>query len=489
MKTKSRKSRYLLFLAAAALLASCGSGADDSTTVTEASDTAARTQVETETEAPGREAVKDALPEKDWEGREFRITACDYLADDLIVEAETGALIDDAIYKRNALVEERFNVKLNIEASTDYAVLKGKIRSAIMAGDDFADLIMEHMIECASLASQKLFMDINTVPHIDVKNPWWLGDVAENLSVDGKSFMIIGSISPYYTSSNYCVYFNKKLAADLDLGDTLYDKVLDGTWTIDAFSKLVRGTYRDLNGDGQRDEKDFYGLGAQITSYATPYLYAFGEITVKKDADGMPTLDMDLEKTASIVNKVYDLFFENDTITTTGWDLHQDTFTDSRALFLNSVLRTSYTSFADFEDDYGILPYPKWDEAQEKYYTMSDGSSPLCGIPTTVSDPEFAGMITEALAAESWRVVDPAIFDTALKVRGTRDERSVEIIDMVISGSVVDFGYVYGNYNMMGFVLSDMMGRQDKNFMSMYEKQEKRWVKQLNKVIAAYMEE
>ncbi len=487
MKTMPVKSRYLPFLAIAALLISCSGGADDGT-ATNVISTDIPVQTETEPAETGRESVKDDLPEKDWDGKEFRIFACSYLESDLIVEEETGSIIDDAVFRRNTAVEDRFNVELKVDASGAWNELSGTVRASIMAGDDFAELIMQHMIECAALASQRLFIDVNTVPYIDMNNPWWISNVSDNLSVGGKNFMIIGSISPFYTAANYCVYFNKKIASDLDIGDSLYDMVLDGTWTIDTFSELVRGTYRDVNGNSKRDENDLYGLSAQNTSHVIPYTYSFGEVTVTKDADGMPTLDMDLEKMSSVVEKIYDLLYENDTLTALDVAVTVGLFKDSRALFLNSTLRTAYAELTDFEDDYGILPFPKWDEEQEEYYTMSDGSSPLCGIPTTVADPEFAGMITEALAAESWRVVDPAIFEKALKVRGTRDERSVEIIDMLISGSVVDFGYVYGNYSMMGFVLSDMMNNKQNNFASHYEKQEKKWKNRIEEVLKAYEE-
>lgn len=448
--------------------------------------TAPVTETETVEAATGRDAVKDALPEKDWEGKEFRIYAYDYQKDDFIVEKETGALVNDAIYRRNQTVEDRFNVTLVMDVSMGYEKLSKTVRTSVSAGDDFSELILEHMPTMGTLASQNLFLDAHTVPYLDLANPWWLSNVSDNLTIDGKTFMFIGSISPTYTTHNYCIYFNKKHAADYDIGDSLYDKVLDGTWTIDAMSELVRGMYRDLNGDGKSDENDFYGLAQQVTSYAAPFWYGFGEITVKKDSDGMPILDFNMEKASSIVEKMYALFYENDTTTTKDYGPHTDIFLDSRALFLTGILGFSYTRFADFEDDYGILPMPKWDEAQETYYTMSDGASPLCGIPNTVRDTEFAGMITEAMAYESWRIIDPAIIDNAIKARGTRDERSVEIVDLIMNGSVCDFGYVY---DVGGFILFDMMGKKQNNFASFYAKKESSWQKRLDKVIESYTAE
>ncbi|MBO4932946.1 MAG: hypothetical protein J6I42_12275 [Clostridia bacterium] len=141
------------------------------------------------------------------------------------------------------------------------------------------------------------------------------------------------------------------------------------------------------------------------------------------------------------------------------------------------------------EDDYAILPYPKWDETQTDYYTMSDGSSPLISIPVTVTDTEFAGIITEALCAEAWKTITPAVYDMALKSRGARDETSVQIIDMIERGAIIDFGFVFGDYNMMGFTMSVMMNAKDSNFASYYAKNQKAWSKKLDKLVNDFMKE
>ena len=435
----------------------------------------------------GRESVSDMLPETDWDGREFRIIATDYLSDDFIAEEETGSLINDAVYNRNRTIEERFNVDLVADCGSDYNATNSLVVSSIMSGEDEYDLVLNHMITTAASAADNLFMDWNDVDYIDVTKPWWNYSSYENLSVDGRSYMIIGSISPYYLGEYYCVYFNKRLGLDYGIDDSIYDVVLDGKFTIDYYYSLIKDKWLDLNSNGQMDENDFYGLAAQTTSYATPFIYSFGETTVKNDADGIPRLAMNSEKFADIVNKVYQLFYESSgTLTTSGWSLHTDTFLDGRAIFFNGVFLHSYQYFTDFEDEYGILPYPKWDEAQDEYYTMSDGSSPLAAIPKTVTDTAFVGMITEALAAESWRTVIPTMYDVALKVRGVRDERSVEIIDLIANSAVVDFGFVYSDFSGMGFTLANLMEAKNKNFASFYAANKESWENRIDDIIEAY---
>ena len=106
-----------------------------------------------------------------------------------------------------------------------------------------------------------------------------------------------------------------------------------------------------------------------------------------------------------------------------------------------------------------------------------------------MTDTEFAGIITEALCAEAWKTITPAVYDMALKSRGARDETSVQIIDMIERGAIIDFGFVFGDYNMMGFTMSVMMNAKDSNFASYYAKNQKAWSKKLDKLVNDFMKE
>ena len=484
-------SAFLLGASALAALSACGSG---TASQAEGNNAPIGSEAAAETEAPdmldARKSVSDGLPEKDYGGKEFRVLTYDYVKADFVTDGgETGALINDVTYRRNRDVEDRFHVTLKADGDKGLGDVSSMIKRAVTAGEDAFDLISQHMIETANIAVSGMYLDWGEIPYVDPQKPWWNQSAYENLSINGKSYLLTGAISPAGLGGYYCVYMNKRLGADYDLNESIYQTVLDGKFTIDVYRSLIKDVYKDINGNGTVDEGDQFGLAAQVTSYATPFAYAFGEITVKHDKDGMPYLDMDADKWSAMVEKVYDLFYGgNDTITTDGWSLHSDTFLDSRALFMNGVFLHSYQRFTDFKDDYAILPYPKWNEAQAEYYTMTDGSSPLASIPVTCGDVEYAGIITEALAAEAWKTIIPTVYDVALKVRGARDETSMTVIDIIERGCVFDFGFVFSGNNGMGATFSSLMGSKKKDFASYYEKNKKSWDKKIQNVIDSYNE-
>lgn len=495
MKLTKRLISLLLLLSLLASMTACGGDSSADTQISDnpavSGEAADSEPEETMDSLEARALVEDGLPEKDYEGRTFRILTYLQPKNDFIAEEMTGALVNDATYDRNMKVMERFNIVLDINGDSSNSDVTGIIRNSITAGDNEYDLISQHMIDTAKLAMSHLYQDFNTVTNIDPSKPWWNASSYRDLSIAGQSFLLAGSISPYFLGSYYCVYMNKRLGEDYGIpAETIYKDVLDGKFTIDYYYSKVENTWNDLNGDGVQDDGDFYGLAAQITSYATPFIYSFGEVTVKADENGLPALSMNEEKFASMVEKVYKLFYEsNGTITTDGWSLHSDTFKAGRALFMDGVFLHSYNHFTEMEDDYAILPYPKWDENQAEYYTMSDGSSPLVSIPITVTDTEFAGIITEALCAEAWKTITPAVYDMALKSRGARDQTSVEIIDMIERGAIIDFGFVFGDYNTMGFTMSVLMSQKNSNFASYYASNKKVWSKKLEKLVDDFMKE
>ena len=90
-------------------------------------------------------------------------------------------------------------------------------------------------------------------------------------------------------------------------------------------------------------------------------------------------------------------------------------------------------------------------------------------VPKTVSDPEFVGIITEALNAESYKAVFPAYYEVALKTKYTHDDESVKMLDYIVDHRVFDFGYVYDNFKGFSFYFQYLIGGEaSSDFESYY---------------------
>lgn len=115
MKTQ-KQILAMLLLASALITASCGSG---DTTATDTAAVATEAQTSAETLSPLDQTVA-SLPAKDFDGYEFTIMDRNsehtpWHTYDVFAEGENGDAINDAVFKRNQVIEELYNIKIKEE--------------------------------------------------------------------------------------------------------------------------------------------------------------------------------------------------------------------------------------------------------------------------------------------------------------------------------------------------------------------------------------
>ena len=121
------------------------------------------------------------------------------------------------------------------------------------------------------------------------------------------------------------------------------------------------------------------------------------------------------------------------------------------------------------ETDFGIIPYPKYDENQSEYYNLiSTILVPGVSVPVTNAEPEKAGLILEAMAYYSVDTLTAAYYDNALHTRYVRDEESGDMLDIIFSTRVYDLGFI-SNVGGLGQLIGNMFRAKKTNFASEYE--------------------
>jgi len=161
-------------------------------------------------------------------------------------------------------------------------------------------------------------------------------------------------------------------------------------------------------------------------------------------------------------------------------------FIEDRALFLALTMGT-VSKLRDMNTDFGLIPYPKWDETQEAYgSTVQDGATVFL-VPQTIDDPEFVGIITEAMAAESYKTVVPAYYDVVLKTKSSRDEESARMIDLIRDTVKIDFGYIHSTaLNGAGHLFVNQVREGTSNIASAFKSIEKAAQKKLDEIVEFY---
>lgn len=470
-----------------AALLSCGESAAETPASGSASaDTAAE---ETAAETTTALSAASVLPSADYGGRTFMILGREYakLGDlpsyEFTVESETGDLINDVIFQRNMAVEERYNVKI----ASSQGDASSLIPKSVMSGDDAYQLAWAHVSTMSGLVLKGSLADYYTVPNIDITQPWWNQLATDSLTVNGRCYLQMNYIPFTGVLLSHCLYYDQKLATDYGVSD-LYGMVNGGTWTFDRFDTEARKVSADLNGDGVYDASDLYGIIASHGTSAVAMGVAMGVVPVDVHDDGSFTLTMGGEKNQKILEMVNTLMHSDCAYLITDYSKENDIakmFAAGQGLFYSGFLTDSYQFFRDKTDDYGLLPFPKYDEAQEKYITTVTGGTGLLGVPLGQSDFAFTGMITEALAIESLSRVYPAVYETVVEEKLLRDEDSKKMFDILMDGMAIDFGRTFKDAAYSD-LLGDLCVKNSNDLASAEAKAAKSAEKQYRKVLDVF---
>ena len=146
-------------------------------------------------------------------------------------------------------------------------------------------------------------------------------------------------------------------------------------------------------------------------------------------------------------------------------------------------------TMGDMEADYGIIPMPKYDEAQADYHTQIATATQIILVPVTTGSPDVTGHVLETLCFFTWRDVVDEYYQNALQTRYSRDEATSEMLDIIRQGAVNGFDYSYstaiGGDPWVNKIVSDYSWRAI-DPVSAYTSQKKVWEKAIEKILESY---
>jgi len=275
------------------------------------------------------------------------------------------------------------------------------------------------------------------------------------------------------------------MVADNDLEEP-YQLVREGRWTLDKFYEYVKTVSKD-NGDGKFDQNDTYGFLTTNGGGLTNFLYTSDMKTVDFK-DGVPEVVMGeyQDKILNLLSFCKKLLHEDNVSWVSKNDPAQtrDMFMNNQGLFYSEVL--SYiVNLADMDSPYGVLPTPKYDEAQEHYRTHVDGVGSMISIPSNVDKPDETAYIIEAFALYSYAYLTPAYYDVTLKRKKSRDSESSEMIDIILQSRVYDIGYIYSSIGLPN-LFNQLVLNGSTDFASKYKNNEKKAKKALESIMKKY---
>ncbi len=502
MKSLLRNSTSLLLallMCSLTVMTACSESTDNAETSPSSSGQVASTPASGEetAEEETERLYADVPADSDFDGYNFTILCSSnseygIVQNDFHAEEITGEPINDARFNRLVTVSDMLNITITDVETSSAGSDQGYnyIVQDVTAGTGSYDLAT-----CCGYATSKLSMnnylyDMTEIPYINLEASWWDQVANESLKILGQLFYTTGDLTTSDNDATYCILFNKQLITDYGYGDP-YQLVNDGTWTIDQFITMAEGVSVDLDGNGIFDQNDRYGaLVWDDTMMGV--VNSTGEKCATVNSEGLIELTLNTEKTVEVLDKFLSFAADKNIVYAYqryNWtdSLLVNMFCGDQALFLTQLIQL-VPKLREMDTDFGILPYFKFTEDQEAYYTtIGSWHSVFVCVPNCQSDVSRTGIITEVLANESLYELTPAYYEITLKGKTTRDVESSAMLDIIFANRVYDLGWYFqfGSYNES---IMDLFRYNKTNFSSMYKTSEKVATKVIQKTNDVFIE-
>ena len=399
---------------------------------------------------------------------------------------ETGEALDDAIYRRNLAATEKYNFTLK-EVNFDSDPVD-KVNASVLAGDDEYRIAMIEM-SSASKAVGGSYLNLYDLEWLAPEKAWWDQNIQRDLTVNGRLYMLTGDILVADNDAMMMTMYNRPLADDYKF-ENLYNAVRDGRWTYDLMISLAKQVSGDLNGDGKYDENDRYGLMYVNNASAEPY-FASTCTYLYQIRNGEPELTLYSERMVDSWQKLIS-FIKTDSAFSILDNLKQfeDNNADSALDYMLSGHHALYgfttvsvvLQLRSSDADFGIIPHPKFDEAQKNYIVSPHSyGNTLLTVPVTTRDPDRTGFILEAFSAKSAEIVTPAFYDKTLIGKSTRDDESAEMLELIFSSKKYDIGNFFAWGDLTNKVMT-AWNKKNENIASVYQGAEAKALADIDKI-------
>ena len=410
----------------------------------------AQTQANTDPNAESRESLD--IPDERYDGTELCFLTRDggsWSTVEIFTDTKTSEAdnISYAVFERNDRILQDYGVTVTeIKESNQ----QSKTTNEVAAPTGDFQVVITDVRTSATLATGGYLWDLRSdaIEAIDLTKSWWDIKMAEGMSIDGHLFFATGDLQTLDNDATFAIMFNKTLATQSNLPN-LYELVDNGHWTMNQLYTLEQQTVQDLDGNGTLSYLNDV-LGFAYTDDVPSCLLIAGGVTMcKKDGDDIPYYAMDVDRAQSVAEKIRLCFTRDYTVNLSDVsgdieEVGKKCFGENHSLFFGECLQC-VTRLRGYDVDFGIVPYPKYNEEQSSYYSMMHHIASMVSIPKSIREKDLLMVesMVEAMAYHSVDTLTKQYYEINLKTKGAKDAESGPMIDTILANRACDLAYYF----------------------------------------------
>lgn len=445
----------LALLMAVSVFVACDSSSDKGETTakkteekTEGSDdsdgSVSESAIETETQT---EAFPDVTKKNYGEDFHLLIQPQTNKASNYWVEESENDAMSEALFARQQKVFDYLGVEIIATEGLGHDQYGEPFMNAVKNKDGSIDTLLSHAYMYLSrFISGGYLMDYNDIDGINLDADYWSLDVMEEVAAGDHLYL---GYSNFRLAHTYAVAFNKALLDRYSdaLDEPIYDTVKNYRWTIDKMISLANLVYTDTTSNGKTDDDTFGITGIQWVPFINLIQASNMKLVDLNDhGDYVVSIytDETKDRTATLVDKLLNLSKSD-----CAWFKYREESTTVINITSNQTLMSlesivSLPTYLDYDVDFGVLPYPMFDEDQKDVgYRSLDWGGWIC-VPSYVDDIQMVADTLEVLSFYS----DDVRITFYEKVLGKQVADAPEdraMLDMIWDSVCSDIGLTYSH--------------------------------------------
>lgn len=360
------------------------------------------------------------------------------------------ASINKAIKDRNSFLRSKYgaNIEVREVASSNVA---GELKSAIESGLEYCDLLAVSGRETVKLYTAGLLGDMNQLPDFDLNNSYFSKKHAKELATNNTLYMLADPTAIVYEEA-YVYFYNHDLVTNV-AGINPETLVIQGKWTWDAFNEAAKASAAAVYEKTSADlNNDIFGFGSYYLEGTYPLVMwtSSGEKLIKNTYKNPVGLSMEMNDIVTIAEHMMASYNSRGKFPMDG-NTAENAFKNGRmAFFCNKfgyfyALRDGTTKGENF----GMLPIPKYSEAQEGYSCLLSSDARVFSVPKTVESYDtdrkrFVSIVIQATCASGNNTIPKAFENHHIGFYLNNNSESV-VLGEILNSITFDFANVYGS--------------------------------------------
>ncbi len=391
-----------------------------------------------------------------------------------------GVAFEKAQANRQAKIKELYGVDVKwIDAMAAQTII-GDLTTALTSKDTHYEIALPRAHEVQSLVQNGAVLDLAQSDYLTfTQNDYFSNAAYEAFTVGGRTMFAAGGHDFSDDQTAYVLFYNKELAATYKIDD-LYSAVKSGDWTFDTLRNLSRAVKKD-DGNGVQGDEDTYGFATKNVGRFFSYAGIF-EARVDPDlGEYTVTLNNEPARVKKVVANIIDVVKGTDWARqgqdgsgVNGWGGSWGgnstvAFNEKRVLFFEEVAQ-QIDNMGSIEFALGVLPFPKLDKEQTRYYTTTTSvqTTFICA-PQCTADKDMSFYFIDVL---SWTGNDYIIKEYQNKIAAAVEgEEDLAIFnDYVLANIVYDAGAITAGWNsLLGDVIGKCYANGTDSFTELYD--------------------